>query len=133
MPHKLLQVLVFATFFAVIICFPKMTIAAPAIFDVNSTAIIAQSNGTLSNIDLTPQFRQQLQGVRQRRNLEIQKVLSVSQIEQLRQNLRAGERLTQALDKLQLKSDQQEMINAIMKISDLKTKTILSRYSFYGE
>ena len=133
MATKFPRLLVFVMILAFILCFPKITIAAPAIFDVNSTAIIAQSNGTFSDIDLTPQFRQQLQGVRQRRNLEIQKVLSISQLEQLRQNLRAGERLTQALDKLQLKSDQREMIKAIVKISDLKTKAILSRYSFYGE
>ena len=133
MANKFPQVLVFATILALILCFPKITIAAPAIFDINPTAIIAQSNGTFSDLGLTPQFRQQLQGVRQRRNLEIQKVLNISQLEQLRHNLRAGERLTQALDKLQLKSDQREMIKAIVKISDLKTKAILSRYSFYGE
>jgi hypothetical protein len=116
---------------ALTLYFPKTTLAAPAIFDPHPTAVIAQGNETFSDIELTPQFRQQLQGVRQRRNREIQKVLSGAQLTQLKQNLQAGDRLTPALDKLQLESDQRDMIKAIVKISDLKAKTILSRYSLH--
>ncbi len=132
MAIKFPKLLVFATILTFILCFPKMTIAAPAIFNANSTAIIAQGSRTFSEYDLTPQFRQKLQGVRQRRNREIQKVLSASQRTQLIQNLRAGDRLPQALDKLQLSSDRREMIKAIVTISDLKTKSILSRYPLHN-
>ncbi|WP_235006729.1 hypothetical protein [Calothrix rhizosoleniae] len=115
---------------AFILCFPKITIAAPAIFNANPTATISQQIRTriLSDIDLTPQFRQKLQGVRQRRNRDIQKVLSASEQTQLIHNLRAGDRLPQALDKLKLSPDRREMIKAIVKISELKTKAILSGY-----
>ncbi|MDJ0676510.1 MAG: hypothetical protein QNJ36_14200 [Calothrix sp. MO_167.B42] len=131
MATKFSQVLVFATILAFILCFPKMTVAAPAIFDANSTVIIAQGSRTFSEYDLTPQFRQKLQGVRQRRNREIQKVLSQSERTQLIHNLRAGDRFPQALDKLQLSSDKREMIKAIVKISELKTKSILSGYPLH--
>ncbi|MDJ0799434.1 MAG: hypothetical protein QNJ51_21895 [Calothrix sp. MO_167.B12] len=131
MATKFPQVLVFATILAFILCFPQMTVAAPAIFNANPTTIIAQGSQTFSETDLTPQFRQQIQGVRQRRNLEIKKVLSASQQTQLIKNLRGGDRLLPSLDKLQLSSDQREMIKAIVKISDLKTKAILSRYPLH--
>ncbi len=130
MATKFPRLLVFVTILAFIFCFPKITIAAPAIFNANPTATISQQirTRTLSDIDLTPQFRQKLQGVRQRRNRDIQKVLSASEQTQLIQNLRAGDRLPQALDKLQLSPDRREMIKAIVKISELKTKAILSGY-----
>ncbi|MDJ0618335.1 MAG: hypothetical protein QNJ63_16575 [Calothrix sp. MO_192.B10] len=131
MATKFPQVLVFATILALIFCFPQMTVAAPAIYNANHTTIIAQGSKTFSETDLTPQFRQQIQGVRQRRNLEIKKVLSASQQTQLIKNLRGGDRLLPALDKLQLSSDQREMIKAIVKISDLKTKAILSGYPLH--
>ena len=131
MATKFYQVLVFATILAFILCFPKITVAAPAIFDANSTVIIAQESRTFSEYDLTPQFRQKLQGVRQRRNRDIIKLLTSSERNQLIRNLRAGNRLPQALDKLQLSSDKREMIQAIVKISELKTKSILSDYPIH--
>jgi len=131
MATKFYQVLVFATILAFILCFPKITVAAPAIFDANSTVIIAQGSRTFSEYDLTPQFRQKLQGVRQRRNRDIIKVLTPSERNQLIRNLRAGDRLPPALDKLQLSSDKREMIQAIIKISELKTKSILSEYPIH--
>ncbi|WP_088240977.1 hypothetical protein [Calothrix rhizosoleniae] len=130
MATKFPRLLVFVMILAFILCFPKITIAAPAIFNANPTATISQQIRTriLSDIDLTPQFRQKLQGVRQRRNRDIQKVLSASEQTQLIHNLRAGDRLPQALDKLKLSPDRREMIKAIVKISELKTKAILSGY-----
>ncbi|WP_258556043.1 hypothetical protein [Fischerella thermalis] len=48
---------------------------------------------------------------------------------ELTYNLRSGDNFRQALDKLNLQGDQKEMVEAIVKICDLKTKAILSRYS----
>ncbi|WP_315791320.1 hypothetical protein [Fischerella sp. JS2] len=108
---------------------PTITLATPVNFNTNSTLAIALANQLSSEINFTPQVRQQLQAVRQRRNREIQKVLDSSQLTEFTRNLRSGDNFHQALDKLNLQGDQKEMVEAIMKISDLKTKAILSRYS----
>jgi hypothetical protein len=115
--------------FMLVVLSPTIALAAPVNFDTNSAVTIAQAAKSSLEINFTPQVRQQLQGVRQRRNREIQKVLDSSQLTELTHNLRSGDNFHQALDKLNLQGDQKEMVEAIMKISDLKTKAILSRYS----
>jgi hypothetical protein len=114
---------------AFIFFLPGIVLAAPAKLDTISTAIVAQTAKSFSETDFTPQVRQQLQAVRQRRNREIQKVLDSSQVAQFTHNLRSGNNFHQALEKLHLQGDQKEMVEAIVKICDLKIKAILSRYS----
>ncbi|WP_235147893.1 MULTISPECIES: hypothetical protein [Fischerella] len=112
-----------------IVLSPTITSAAPVNFNTNFTVAIAPAAKSSSEINFTPQVRQQLQAVRQRRNREIQKVLDSSQLTEFTRNLRSGDNFQQALDKLNLQGDQKEMVEAIVKICDLKTKAILSRYS----
>ncbi|MBF2006105.1 hypothetical protein ACF3DV_08605 [Chlorogloeopsis fritschii PCC 9212] len=108
---------------------PELAWAEIVKFNTNSTVIVAQIANSSPQMELTPQMRQQLQAVRQRRNREIMKVLDSSQITQLNQNLRTGDNFAQALAKLELQGEQKELVEAIAKISDLKIKRILSRYS----
>jgi hypothetical protein len=108
---------------------PELAWAEIVKFNTNSTVIVAQIANSSPQMELTPQMRQQLQAVRQRRNREIMKVLDSSQITQLNQNLRTGDNFAQALAKLELQGEQKELVETIAKISDLKIKRILSRYS----
>jgi hypothetical protein len=108
---------------------PELAWAEIVKFNTNSSVIVAQIANSSPQMELTPQMRQQLQAVRQRRNREIMKVLDSSQITQLNQNLRTGDNFAQALAKLELQGEQKELVEAIAKISDLKIKRILSRYS----
>jgi len=112
-----------------VVLLPTITLAAPVNFNTKFTVAIAPAAKSSSEINFTPQVRQQLQAVRQRRNREIQKVLDSSQLTEFTRNLRSGDNFQQALDKLNLQGDQKEMVEAIVKICDLKTKAILSRYS----
>jgi type II secretory pathway component PulF len=121
-----ISVLAVIVVFCVFLC--SETLAAPAKFDPTPTTIIAFATNA-GEIDFTPQVRQQLQAVRQRRNKEIEKVLKSSQIAELTQNLRSGDNFYQALEKLKLQGEQKELVEAIAKISDLKIKGIISRYS----
>ncbi|MDJ0735905.1 MAG: hypothetical protein QNJ47_17880 [Nostocaceae cyanobacterium] len=111
-----------------ILFLPGISLALPAPLNTTSTSIIAQFP-TDSAINLTPRVRQQLQGVRQRRNRDIQAVLDPSEIAELRRYIRSGDNLHQAIEKLTLQPDRREMIQAIVKISDLKMKAILSQYT----
>ena len=106
---------------------PELAWAEIVKFNTNSTVIVAQIANSSPQMELTPQMRQQLQAVRQRRNREIMKVLDSSQITQLNQNLRTGDNFAQALAKLELQGEQKELVEAIAKISDLKIKRNLSR------
>ncbi|ALF52689.1 hypothetical protein ACX27_07230 [Nostoc piscinale CENA21] len=118
-----------------VILIPKMALATPLQTHANSSVIIAQSSQAISNFiasseaDFTPQERQQLQALRQRRNKEINTILSLSQREKLKEQLQAGNNLYQALESLDLLPDQQSMIKAVIQLTNLKTKAILSRYS----
>ncbi|WGV24871.1 hypothetical protein [Halotia branconii] len=89
----------------------------------------ASNFASLSEINLTPQQRQQLQGIRQRRNREINAVLNSSQRTQLAHNLRSGNDINQALETLNLQPEQQELVKAIIQFTNLKMKAILSRHS----
>ncbi|BAZ67331.1 hypothetical protein NIES4106_20860 [Fischerella sp. NIES-4106] len=119
----------FSIIFLLVVLSPTMALASSVKFDTNYAITIAITAKSSLEMNLTPQVRQQLQAVRQRRNREIQKVLDSSQLTQLTHNLRSGDDFHQALDKLNLQGDQKEMVEAIVKICDLKTKAILSRFS----
>ncbi|MBD6617587.1 hypothetical protein FNW02_17570 [Komarekiella sp. 'clone 1'] len=113
---------------------PRITLAAPVQLHTNSGAIFAQAANSVkysaasADLNLTPQQRQQLQAVRQRRNKEISAVLNSSQRAQLAQKLR-GNNIYQALETLKLQPNQQELVDAIVQFTNLKMKAILSRYS----
>ncbi|MBC1242268.1 hypothetical protein GNE10_35275 [Nostoc sp. 2RC] len=114
---------------------PGIALAANVQLNITSSNLVAKttkavSDSTLiSDINLTPQQRQQLQGIRQRRNKEIQAVLNSSQRAQFARNLRAGNNINQALKTLKLQPEQQELVDAILKFTNLKMKATLSRYS----
>lgn len=125
---------VFANILALVIFIPGIALAAPV--QINSTpginlAQVTQSITVVSSFadtNLTPQQQQQLQAVRQRRNREITAVLNTSQRDQLVQSLRAGNDIHQALKNLDLQPEQQDFIQAILKITNLKMQAIASRY-----
>ena len=125
---------VFAAILTLILFMPGIALAAPVQLHTNSGVIFAQttktaSYSTSSEINLTPLQSQQLQGVRQRRNREIETVLSTSQRAQLNHNLRAGNNINQALEKLNLQPEQQDLIKAIVQFTNFKMKDISSRHS----
>ncbi|MBW4567050.1 MAG: hypothetical protein KME31_03210 [Tolypothrix carrinoi HA7290-LM1] len=116
------RVFVLATILAVVLLLPFIASAAPAKVDFSKSAIVAEE------INLTPQHRQQLQAVRQRRNRDIQAMLDSSQRAELAKTLHAGNSFNQALESLDLQPDQQEMLKAIVQISKLKMKAISARF-----
>ncbi|MEH1846635.1 MAG: hypothetical protein V7L25_16975 [Nostoc sp.] len=67
--------------------------------------------------------------MRQRRNREIEAVLNTSQCAQLTHNLRAGNNINQALEKLNLQPEQQEFVKVIVQFTNLKMKAVSSRRS----
>jgi Spy/CpxP family protein refolding chaperone len=125
---------VLANILALVIFMPGIAFAAPVQLDTHSDAIVAQVNTVASHspafdeINLTPQQRQKLQGMRQRRNREIKAVLDSSQRTQLARNLRAGNNMSQALETLNLQPEQQDLVKVIVQFTDLKMKAILSKY-----
>ncbi|MEH2112401.1 hypothetical protein [Nostoc sp.] len=125
---------VFANILALILFMPGIAFAAPVQINTTSGIIFAQttktaSYSTSSEINLTPLQRQELQAVRQRRNREIAAVLTSSQRDQLNHNLRAGNNIKQALEKINLQPDQQDLVKAIVQFTNLKMKAISSRHS----
>lgn len=124
----------FANILALVLLMPGIALAAPVQINTTSSIIFAQttkttSYSTSSEINLTPLQRQELQAVRQRRNKEIAAVLNSSQRVQLTHNLRAGNNIKQALEKLNLQPDQQDLVKVIVQFTKLKIKAISSRHS----
>lgn len=123
------------TIFTLIIFMPVSALATPVKFPATSSVIFAQTtkaaskSASSSEINLTPQQRQQLQAVRQRRNREIKAVLNSFQLAKLTHNLHSGQDMNQALKTLNLQPEQQELVDAILKFTNLKMKAILSRSS----
>ncbi|MBW4479480.1 MAG: hypothetical protein KME54_22205 [Tolypothrix brevis GSE-NOS-MK-07-07A] len=116
------RVFVLATILAVVLLLPFVASAAPTKLDFSNSANIYQE------INLTPQQRQQLQAVRQRKNRDIQAMLDSSQRVKLAKTLHAGNSLDQALESLDLQPDQQEMLKAIVQISNLKMKAVSAHF-----
>ncbi|MEH2435612.1 MAG: hypothetical protein V7K25_15420 [Nostoc sp.] len=132
--HLTKRLSVFAAILALVLSMPGIALAAPVQLYTTSSVISAQTTktatySTSSKINLTPLQRQELQAVRQRRNREIETVLSTSQRAQLNHNLRAGNNINQALQKLNLQPEQQDFIKAIVQFTNLKMKAISSRHS----
>jgi hypothetical protein len=122
------RVFVLASILVVVFLLPFIASAAPEPVDFSKSAIVSQVPNSSFQINLTPQQRQQLQAVRQRRNRDIQAMLDSSQRVKLAKNLHAGNSLNQALESLDLQADQQEILKAIVKISNLKMKAISARF-----
>ncbi|MEH2072815.1 MAG: hypothetical protein V7K57_00075 [Nostoc sp.] len=130
--HLTKRLSVFAAILSIVLSMPGIALAAPVqlhttygvIFAITKTA----SYSTSSEINLTPLQSQELQAVRQRKNREIEAVLNTSQRVQLNHNLRAGNNMNQALQKLNLKPEQQEFVKAIVQFTNLKMKAIASRH-----
>ncbi len=123
----------FANILAFVLFMPGIALAAPVQINTTFGVIFAQSTktasySTSSEISLTPLQRQELQAVRQRRNREIAAVLNSSQRAQLNHNLRAGNNIKQALEKLNLQPEQQDLVKAIVQFTNLKMKAISSKH-----
>ena len=132
--HLTKRLFVFAAILALVLFMPGIALAAPVQLHTTSGVIFTQttkttSYSTSSEINLTPLQSQQVQAVRQRRNREIEAVLNTSQRAQLTHNLRAGNNINQALVKLNLQPEQQELVKAIVQFTNLKMKVISSRHS----
>ena len=132
--HLTKRLFVFAAILALVLFMPGIALAAPVQLHTTSGVIFTQttkttSYSTSSEINLTPLQSQQLQAVRQRRNREIEAVLNTSQRAQLTHNLQAGNNINQALVKLNLQPEQQELVKAIVQFTNLKMKAISSRHS----
>ena len=132
--HLTKRLSVFAAILALVLSMPGIALATPVQLHITSGVISAQttktaSYSTSSEINLTPLQRQELQAVRQRRNREIEAVLSTSQRAQLNHNLRSANNINQALEKLHLQPEQQDFIKAIVQFTNLKMKAISSRHS----
>ncbi|EKF00229.1 hypothetical protein FDUTEX481_09159 [Tolypothrix sp. PCC 7601] len=101
---------------------PGIAIALPQKINTQPNLMIAQAPKSYSDSDLTPLQKQRLQAIRQRRNKEIYAVLNSSQRAKLAEELHRGTDFNQALDKLNLKPEQKEMIQAILHFTNLKMK-----------
>ena len=123
----------FANILALVLFMPGIALTAPVQINTPSGVIFTQTTkttnySTSSEINLTPLQRQELQAVRQRRNREIEAVLTSSQRAQLTHNLRAGNNINQALEKLNLQPEQQDLVKAIVQFTNLKMKAVSSRH-----
>jgi predicted flavoprotein YhiN len=123
------RLLVLVTIITLVLFIPAIALATPTQIEDSYTIILAQATTSSLELNLTPQVRQQLQAVRQRRNKEIKAVLNSSQRAQLARQLRHGNNLNQALEKLNLRPEQESFVKAITQLTNLKIKAILSRHS----
>lgn len=83
----------------------------------------------ISVVDLTPQERQKMQAIRQSRNKEIIAVLDDSQLQNFGHYLHTGQDLNQALEELELSSEQRNLINAIIGFTNLKLEGIFDDHA----
>ncbi|WP_071188276.1 hypothetical protein [Trichormus sp. NMC-1] len=115
--------------------FPGVTAASANNFFTSPQVIFTSYGEDTSDIiafsidDLTPQERQKLQAIRQRRNQEILAVLDSLQRTQLAHELHIGSNLNQALEVLNLNAEQQDLINAAIEFTNLKQKGIFSHHA----
>lgn len=134
------RISILATICAYVILIPGIALAEPVHINSVPSMIIAQSQKNTdyslfwdTNIGThsmnTPQQQQQLQAARQRRNRDIAAVLNTSQRAKLAENMRSGDNISQGLKKLNLPSEQKELIDTILELANLKMQAILSRYS----
>ncbi|BAY63444.1 hypothetical protein NIES22_35320 [Calothrix brevissima NIES-22] len=120
---KFSKFLCLLTYIVLLFCFTSgIALASPDTINSKSHFIVAQSTQSSSDVELSPLQRQRIQGLRQRRNREIRAILNSAQREQLAKELHQGAKLNQALEKLNLQPEQRELIQAILKFTNLKLK-----------
>jgi Spy/CpxP family protein refolding chaperone len=136
-----MMIRVISRFFTlVVVCslaflFPIVTTASANNFFISPQGtFIASRENTKNNIkisedNLTPQERQKMQAVRQRRNRDILAVLDDIQRQELAGNLHKGSKFKEALNDLNLSSEQRDLINAIFDFTNLKIKGIFSHHA----
>jgi hypothetical protein len=105
----------------------RTVFAETVAINVSKNMIVMAQTTKITEINLTPQQRQQIQGIRQGRNRNIGFVLDSSQKAELLHNLRLGDNLEKAVDKIELQPEQREMVTAIQRLADLKIKAVISR------
>jgi ABC-type multidrug transport system fused ATPase/permease subunit len=128
MISKLTQrLLTLALVFVFTFCLWEIPFASANHYFTNSDEI--RDNIELSKNDFTPQENQALQAIRQRRNKEIARILNSSQRQLLVHKLHNGNNIDQALDSLNLSSEQRELVNSINVFTNLKLKGIFSRHA----
>ncbi|BAZ29070.1 hypothetical protein NIES4074_15070 [Cylindrospermum sp. NIES-4074] len=128
------RLFVLTSILTLVLLLPDIALSAPVPLDVNSGVILAQSakySSAFSELNLTPQHRQQLQAVRHRRDIEIQAVLTSSQRSKFAHNLKLGKSFNQSLETLNLKPEQRDLVRTILQLSNLKMKAISSRFPVY--
>lgn len=128
------RLFVLMSILALVLLLPDIALSAPVPLDANSGVIIAQSakySSGFSELNLTPQHRQQLQAVRHRRDIEIQAVLTPFQRSKFAHYLKLGNSFNQSLETLDLKPEQRDLVRTILQLSKLKMKAISSRFPLY--
>jgi ribonuclease HII len=106
-----------------LLCIITIYLSSNSVAWANDVVVGTNSKSVVTEVrELTPQKRQQLQAIQQKRNREIKAVLNPEQIESLSRNIRRGDNLNQALRKLKLEPQQQKLIDTIVQLSDLKTQ-----------
>ena len=105
--------------------FPGVRLASAQ--SINSSQLIitvpteyTQNSVGFSEYDLTPQERQKLQALRQSRNKDILSVLDSQQRQKLAYYLHHGRKFHEAIEGLELSSEQQNLINAVIDFTNLK-------------
>jgi Spy/CpxP family protein refolding chaperone len=112
-----------------------MTTATASNYLGSQVTIFALANKPISQTiafpqtELTPQERQKLQGVRQRRNKEIMEVLDSSQRTQLEHELHFSHDIDRALAVIDLNPQQQEFISTVIELTNLKMRAIFSHHA----
>jgi hypothetical protein len=84
---------------------------------------------TFPDPGFTPQERQKLQAMRQRRNKEISQILDSHQRTQLQHELHFNNDIDHALAVIDLNPEQQEFINTVIEFTNLKMKAIFSHHA----
>lgn len=103
--------------------FPEVKIV-PQLGISSSLAANAPQTRSLRSEYITPQKLQQQQAVRQRRNLEIQKVLDLDQQADLRRLVHRGDDFNQAIAKLKISAQQREILKTVQQLYDLKLEAL---------
>jgi hypothetical protein len=92
---------------------------------VESSLAVNMPQATSVKVEYTtPQKLQQRQAVRQRLNLEIQKVLDANQQGDLRKLIHSGDEFNQAIAKLEISPQQREILETIQQLYGLKLEAM---------
>jgi hypothetical protein len=127
MIHKFTLKLLTLALFTVLFCLTTVNNAythswvIPINLEISNTLAFSED-------DFTPQEKQKIQALLQRRNQEISKILDSSQQKQLAHELHKGSNLKQALDALNLPTEQRDLVNSINVFTNLKLKGVTSRH-----